>query len=490
MTRTRILLALWLTAFLHPAHAQTATVSGEAVDSTPDCYRGTAIFLPDAASYQACVDAAAADALTRKASSNYSARTNSTFTVTYTPPLPPPDVRTWVRIGPEKTSGGVIQSYTLAAPALVRFGVGQKWVEKALPAGRFQCSTSTFGDPAPGLVKACDREEVGPVPPVDPPVVVPPVEPPVVVPPTTGGVPARGEFSAYPSIGPITLQSNAVLRHVRVSGPGNCVSIAPGATNVLIEEVEIGPCGDTSDNSLGVRIGTGARDITIRRTDTHHVSGCLYSDAGVNPVVYDRNRCTSIRGPNDRRQASRGQMVQLNGVRGGAKGSKITCNVSDQTGTDHAVEDHINLYNSAGLPNDRTEVAYNRLRGGHPTSNSGSGIMTGDGSLGGHIWAHHNTIVNVRNVGIGVAGGVDVLVENNRIFMRMPEAQFVNQGIYVWSQGGGTCSGHTVRNNRVNTSSGSFWNGGNCGPVELAGNVYGDTSLTAAIFDEVPAECR
>lgn len=480
MTRTRILLAIWLAAFLHPGHAQTTTVSGEVIDTTPDCYRGTAIFLPDAASYQACVDAAAADALSRKASANYSARTNSAFTVTYTPPPPPPDVRTWVRIGPEKAS------YTLAAPALVRFGVGTTWVEKALPAGRFLCGTNTFGDPSPGAAKVCDREEVGPViPPVDPP-----VEPPVVVPPTSGGVPARGEFAAYPSIGPVTLQSNSVLRHVRVSGPGNCVSIAPGATNVLIEEVEIGPCGDTSDNSLGVRIGTGARDITIRRTDTHHVSGCLYSDAGVNPVVYDRNRCTSIRGPNDRRQASRGQMVQLNGVRGGAKGSKITCNVSDQTGADHAVEDHINLYNSAGLPNDRTEVAYNRLRGGHPTSNSGSGIMTGDGSLGGHIWAHHNTIVNVRNVGIGVAGGVDVLVENNRIFMRMPDAQYVNQGMYVWSQGGGTCSGHAVKNNRVNTSSGSFWNGGNCGPVELAGNVFGDASLTAAIFDEVPAQCR
>lgn len=476
---TRILLAICLAAFLHPAQAQIGDCTVHAGAGTG---KALATVPANGNSIEAC-----AKAIPKPG--QYTLKVKATKLAE--PPIVTPPAVTWVLVGPEKNA------YTLPGRYRVRFGDGSKaWVVRVIE-GAFVCNTNTFGDPSPGAQKRCERESVTTTdalsgteaPPVDPGASQP-TTPPVVVPPTTGGVPARGEFAAYPSIGPVTLQSNSVLRHVRVSGPGNCVSIAPGATNVLIEEVEIGPCGDTSDNSLGVRIGTGARDITIRRTDTHHVSGCLYSDAGVNPVVYDRNRCTSIRGPNDRRQASRGQMVQLNGVRGGAKGSKITCNVSDQTGADHAVEDHINLYNSAGLPNDRTEVAYNRLRGGHPTSNSGSGIMTGDGSLGGHIWAHHNTIVNVRNVGIGVAGGVDVLVENNRIFMRMPDAQYVNQGMYVWSQGGGTCSGHAVKNNRVNTSSGSFWNGGNCGPVELVGNVYGDASLTAAIFDEVPAECR
>ena len=412
------------------------------------------------------------------------------------PPVVTPPAVTWVLVGPEKAS------YTLTGRYKVRFGTGSDvWVVRVVE-GSFSCGTTLFGDPTPGAAKRCERESVTTTEPVtappvvappviEPPVVVPPVVvPPVVVPPSIGGVPKPSDSAAYPVQGPVTLQSGAVLRKVRVTGPGNCVSVAPGATGVLIEDVEIGPCGDTSDNSLGVRIGNGASNVTVRRSYIHHVSGCLYSDSGSHPLTFDRNLCTNIRGPNNRAEASRGQMVQLNGQRSGSGQTKITCNVSDQSTPDHAVEDHINLYNSAGTAALPIEVAYNRMRGGHPTSNSGSGIMTGDGSLGGHIWAHHNTIVNVRNVGIGVAGGVDVLVENNRIFMRMPEAQFVNQGMYVWSQGGGTCSGHAVKNNRVNTSSGSFWNGGNCGSVELSGNTFGDTSLSAAIFDEVPTQCQ
>ncbi len=479
MTRTRILLALWLAAFLHPAQAQIG-------DCTVHAGAGTGKALVTVPANGTSIEACA-KAIPKPG--QYTLKVKATKLAE--PPIVTPPAVTWVLVGPEKNA------YTLPGRYRVRFGDGSKaWVVRVIE-GAFVCNTNTFGDPSPGAQKRCERESATTSEPVTaPPVVLPPVVeppvvvPPVVVPPSIGGVPKPSDSAAYPVQGPVTLQSNSVLRRVRVTGPGNCVSIAPGATNVLIEDVEIGPCGDTSDNSLGVRVGTGASSVTVRRSYIHHVSGCLYSDSGSHPLTFDRNLCTNIRGPNNRAGANRGQMVQLNGQRSGSGQTKITCNVSDQATPDHAVEDHINLYNSAGTASQPIEVAYNRMRGGHPTSNSGSGIMTGDGSLGGHIWAHHNTIVNVRNVGIGVAGGVDVLVENNRIFMRMPDAQFVNQGMYVWSQGGGTCSGHAVKNNRVNTSSGSFWNGGNCGPVELAGNVYGDASLTAAIFDEVPSQCQ
>lgn len=419
-----------------------------------------------------------------------------------TPPVVTPPAASWVLVGPEKAV------YTLPGRYKVRFGTGTGvWAVRVIE-GSFSCGTTLFGDPAPGAAKRCERESVvttepvtaaptpeQPTTPTTPTEPTPPPLPPTTPQPSIGGVPKPGDFAGYPVQGPVTLQSGAVLRKVRVTGPGNCVSIAPGATGVLIEDVEIGPCGDTSDNSLGVRVGTGASNVTVRRSYIHHVSGGLYSDAGRHPIVFDLNLVTNIRGPNDRRQASRGQMVQLNGQREGSGQTRITCNVSDQATPDHAVEDHINLYNSAGTPSQPIEVAYNRMRGGHPTSNSGSGIMTGDGSLGGHIWAHHNTIVNVRNVGIGVAGGVGVRVENNRIYLNKAVI-WSNVGLYVWSQGGGACSGHAVKNNRVwvdSAQSGGqnpWWNGGNCGPVDLAGNTFGDASLTAAIFDEVPAECQ
>lgn len=476
------------------APAQTATVSSEVIDATPDCYRGTTIFKADAESHQACVDAAKADALERKASANYGARTNSTWSVTYTPPPPPPDVRTWVRVGPEKTSGGVIQSYTLTAPARVRFGVGQKWVEKAMPAGRFPCSTSTFGDPAPGSVKVCDREEVVPTTPVPTDPTPTPTDP--TPQPGVGGVPKPSDSASYPASGPIVARAGQVIEKLRISSPtGNCILVPPGVTGVIVRDVEIGPCGSgTNQDANGVKVAPGAGDVAVLRSYIHDVSSCMYAEPTArHPLVFDRNYCTEIRGPDSRSEASRGQMVQINGVTGPAKGSRITCNVSDQTGPNHAVEDHINLFNSGGTADDPIEVAYNRLRGGHQRSNSGSGIMTGDGSLGGHLSIHDNVIVNVRNVGIGVAGGVDVRVFNNRIFMAMPASGFTNQGMYVWSQGGGTCSGHSFKNNRVyveGIGGEGFWNGGNCGAYEFIGNVFRDRTLTASMFDEVPAQCQ
>jgi hypothetical protein len=64
------------------------------------------------------------------------------------------------------------------------------------------------------------------------------------------------------------------------------------------------------------------------------------------------------------------------------------------------------------------EIAYNRIRGGH--SVNGSGIMTGDSSAagaGGGIYVHDNTVVDVANTGIGVAGGENIRIENNRVYI-------------------------------------------------------------------------
>jgi hypothetical protein len=36
----------------------------------------------------------------------------------------------------------------------------------------------------------------------------------------------------------------------------------------------------------------------------------------------------------------------------------------------------------------------------------------------------------------------------------------------------------------------SYWNAGNCGAVSEVDNSFVDTSLTPAIFDEVPAACN
>jgi hypothetical protein len=45
-----------------------------------------------------------------------------------------------------------------------------------------------------------------------------------------------------------------------------------------------------------------------------------------------------------------------------------------------------------------------------------------------------------------------------------------NVGLYVWNQGGGACTGHEVRDNKVSWrnasgSSNPAWDGGNCGAI-------------------------
>ncbi|MFP2903869.1 hypothetical protein ACLESD_02110 [Pyxidicoccus sp. 3LFB2] len=61
-----------------------------------------------------------------------------------------------------ETVANQYQSFTLATPSTVRFGVGDKWVTKELPAGRVYCFFNP--DPAPGQFKTCERRtQPGPV---------------------------------------------------------------------------------------------------------------------------------------------------------------------------------------------------------------------------------------------------------------------------------------------------------------------------------------
>jgi hypothetical protein len=69
-----------------------------------------------------------------------------------TPPEPPTPV-TWLRIAHE------YQSFTLEASTVVRFGDGDKWVQKTLT-GYAQCAIATFGsDPLVGSNKFCERQQ-------------------------------------------------------------------------------------------------------------------------------------------------------------------------------------------------------------------------------------------------------------------------------------------------------------------------------------------
>lgn len=317
--------------------------------------------------------------------------------------------------------------------------------------------------------------------------------------PASGTAPTPQTIAGKPAVGRIIAKSGQVIESVHVStADGPCI-VVDGVSDVTIRDSEIGPCGSDGDpNTQGVDI-RNASHIRIVRNVIHDVSSGVYATGSAHPIVMDRNYVYNVRGP-----LPRGQMIQLNGVSGGSAGSKVTCNVSDAMpgvrygvlhgDTSTGIEDHINLFASPGLPGDRTEIAYNRLRGGSKVSTTGSGIMMGDGD-GGHVHAHHNTIVDVVNAGAGIAGGSDISFENNRIYLSRDDGVYVGVGMYVWAQAGASCAGHAVRDNRIWTinslgAQNPFWDGGNCGAIAMGGNSFGDASLTPAIFDEVPSACQ
>lgn len=240
-------------------------------------------------------------------------------------------------------------------------------------------------------------------------------------------VPGVTEFTSRPASGPITVtKSNITISGLRVSNPaGYCIYIAPGVTNVEISDNEIGPCGDgTMSLAAGVFIEESYDPITsnirvIRNYIHDAASGVVAQSMAAHPIIVDRNRIT-IRGP-FMSNVGGGTAVLMRATdrSSGSGPSRVLCNVSDATANAlplvaRAYEDHFNFFKSKGSANERMEIAYNKLRGGN-SNDSGSGMVIGDGA-GEYQWAHHNVIVDVAGVGIGVSGGKYQTIEYNRIY--------------------------------------------------------------------------
>ncbi|WP_428418228.1 hypothetical protein [Methylibium sp.] len=500
-----ILVLAALLPFFTQAQTYTGTAATAPVELRAGLGTGKVLSThPDTAACVAAAESAASKAATAKDSTATCRPAGGNVAIKYTPtPVsdPKPDV-VWVQCALERQAGGC----QFTGSREVRFGTSPtivgRYAAKTVT-GPVECTNVVFGDPVVGVEKKCWTTGTLTAPPVvTPPPTTPPVEPPPVTPPpttppsTVGGVPLRESFAGYPVVGPITATAGQVIERVRITtASGPCVIVA--APNVTIRDALIGPCGP-GEAGKGIDGRSGLSSLVVQRTYFEDVSSALYVNGGQHPITFDRNVCTKIRGP-----MPRGQCVQFNNVKGSAS-SKITCNVADVQGQPNAfrnVEDWFNFYSTG-----QVEVAYNRIRGGgyqgyNGNNPSGTAILFGDAQGGTGLWAHDNVIVNVTNVGIGVAGSVGARVENNRIYMNGPASgNYTNIGIYVATYSQGACSGHRVAGNRawVRKNDGSpnhYWTSGSCGPVDTGGtanpNVWDDASLDpVAMFNAVPTQCQ
>ncbi|GAA4089446.1 right-handed parallel beta-helix repeat-containing protein [Mucilaginibacter panaciglaebae] len=204
------------------------------------------------------------------------------------------------------------------------------------------------------------------------------------------------------------------------------------------------------------------KNVTIDHNYISNVSTGVYvQQTNGGGIVVTDNQFLNMRGP-----LPRGQFVQFNNVNG------PRCLIANNTceniiGQSYA-EDAISLYSSNGTAASPITVKNNRIRGGGP-SRTGGGIALGDAG-GSHQLVENNLLVNPGQYGIGVAGGTDMRILNNKIYAK--RNTFTNVGISVWNQytNISSCAIIEVRGNEVNWTNAKgilnpAWNSGNCGTV-------------------------
>ena len=146
------------------------------------------------------------------------------------------------------------------------------------------------------------------------------------------------------------------------------------------------------------------------------------------------------------------------------------------------VADWISIYKSNGEYDDPIRIRYNRARG-HGNSTTGSFIMLGDGG-GKYQVAKGNIGVTPGQVGIGIAGGHHIIVDENLLY----SDEWDDSNVAIYSADFdrlGSCSNHIIRKNRSNWLSkgqqNNIWTEGNC-EVLLEDNIHPDHTLDENIW--------
>ncbi|SFK80880.1 parallel beta-helix repeat (two copies) [Porphyromonadaceae bacterium KH3CP3RA] len=168
-------------------------------------------------------------------------------------------------------------------------------------------------------------------------------------------------------------------------------------------------------------------------------------------------------------------------------GNSISYNAIENIFGDSSPGDIINVNQSNGTAQSPIIVKGNWIRGGGPSPNGG-GILLGD--IGGSYQiAEDNILVDPGQYGIGIAGGHNMTVRNNKIYAK--KQYFTNVALYAmnyYESEFGKSHTITMENNIVNytnkngISGNSWWIGDNMNPVAgIETNKY-DKTLTASIL--------
>lgn len=238
---------------------------------------------------------------------------------------------------------------------------------------------------------------------------------------------------------------------------------------------------DSENNAVNL---DGCDDVVVQGNRMERIATGVYAHKSTAVQVVG-NLCIDVQGP-----MPRGQLAQFDKVTG--PNNLILGNIAVNHHGRSNPEDTINLYQSVGTADSPIRVENNILlgdpeRGSHGFSDSGSGIMLGDGG-GQHQLCTGNTLHSPGQVGIGVAGGGDITVASNLVYGET--SNVANVGIYTWNQYKDQPTGDVlVADNRVawvnaQGRNNSYWNGDGFTKVTQRNNRFDDPTIHPGLFPD------
>jgi len=306
--------------------------------------------------------------------------------------------------------------------------------------------------------------------------------------------------STLTPFGPVTIegQNGRVIENLKItSTSGDCLTIQ-NSTNITIRNSEIGPCNGNAivigggnairivdnyihpDSTTPKQCCDRADGVMMRGTRNILIQGNVVAFGESNVVVMDTRSAQVIGNfllnPQDSDSRSQNILVSDNSkdILIDGNYALASTNISKYPFPE-TQEDSINLETTDGVT-----VRNNYISGGR--SPSGCGVVVEYGANNTRIL--NNTLVDTGQCGIGIAGGLNQIIDGNRIINSTPVPDGGNSAIYVWwiDPTSAPCGGITITNNIASaikpdgvTESG-YWKGSGCDPVALAANIFDETA--------------
>lgn len=274
-------------------------------------------------------------------------------------------------------------------------------------------------------------------------------------------------------------KSNFVIEGLEIGNTTNhCITLW-NCSNVTIRNCKFGP----SVAVLGVYL-SGCSNVTITNCTFENLSSGMIASLCTGNIKFEYNDVKNILGPSKGGASSWGQMVQFIRVTGA--GNSVSYNACENVAGQSAPEDIININDgSSGTADSPIRIANNWIRGGGP-SNSGGGICLGDVG-GSYCLVENNILIDPGQYGIGVAGGHDHVIRNNKVYGR--QQAFTNVGISAWNQYTSVSAtyGITISNNEVNFTNkdgvlNNWWIADNVGTIAGMSTTVYNANLKASIL--------